>query len=104
MICPFCNGEKQLIGLGCGDNGCCVIEPPCFYCNSTGEIDGRYPEWKQRGDKCKERRIARHTTMRTMCLTLNLDAVQMTYMELGLADPTPLEAVLDTLEEPSANV
>lgn len=66
MLCPACEGKKEIIGLFPikidDDNSSeCSNHPPievfpCFYCNGTGRVDDKTSQWIITGQEFRNAR------------------------------------------------
>ena len=90
MICPACNGEKEIVGLFpvYGDEvprekRKPIIAVPCDFCYAKGEVDNGYPERVERGEKAKLKRLSYELTLREFCKRFDLDILLVSYYERG---------------------
>lgn len=84
MICPKCNGKKQIVlSIMPGR----VVGVPCYDCGATGIVDDRHPQWKIAGAKLKHDRIAGRETLWKFCKRVGIDANVRSRQERGLSDP-----------------
>lgn len=97
MICPRCNGTREVGPCfvdGVDANGrrwCDVRMMPCLTCDGTGEVDDRYPEWRERGQAMRHARLERGETLREFCQRTGADPGTRSRMERGVIEPVEVE-------------
>ena len=93
MICPRCDGTKQIWVLFILDELGAYV--PCADCDATGRVDDRYLQWRERGAAMRQARMLPTTPYENMANTakrLGIDLVRYSRMERGLEEPLEAEA------------
>ena len=92
MICPHCKGEGVSRGIGCPMNGtgCRPIEIECYLCRGSKEITKQQSEWLMLGEAHRERRRLEGRTLSEEAKRRGISPHELSCMETGRADPTPL--------------
>jgi hypothetical protein len=82
-ICPFCNGAKVIAGIGCGKDGCRVMEVACFDCKGTGQMTEEQLERVAEGRRRQRDRMSRDMTLREEAKRLGISARELSDIEHG---------------------
>lgn len=91
MICPTCKGQKQVSAYFCQmTDGTCKphMMMQCYDCEGTGELDDRYPQWKEIGERLKQERCRRDKTLREEAMARGLPVSVLSRMERGTMQPS----------------
>jgi len=88
MICPKCNGDKEL-RIAFPHSEKCTL--PCIQCNAKGIVPEEMTQWIEDGKILKDKRIAKKITLRNMARQLEGDvlenAMKISEMERGVIKP-----------------
>lgn len=95
MVCPVCEGKKEIIGLFPikvdSDPPECFNPPiksfPCFFCEGTGEVDDRTPQWILAGRELRDMRWHAGLSLREASKKLEIDVALLSSMETGRTEP-----------------
>ena len=97
MICPDCNGEKEVKIFPKLVNGKVICSLPCSRCNQTGIVPDIQAEWILRGKGRREERRSRKVTLRDEALRLNVSALDLSNAERGMVDPDAVGGIKYTV-------
>lgn len=87
MICPACDGEKRIAGMGCTGKGCKPMILDCFQCKGTGEITLEMFGWMQLGAAMRAERILRGVGLREEAKRRGMLPSELAAMENGRKRP-----------------
>lgn len=93
-ICPDCKGSGQT-----GPVHIHWANKPhewrdsmtCLRCDGAGNITEEMADWIDRGREARDKRVARGLSMLEQARALGLSSSEVSAMEHGRRDPTPLE-------------
>jgi hypothetical protein len=99
MICPDCEGKKQVhahLNYGNGRGEWKDID--CFRCKATGEVDDEQALWIVQGKQRRCDRVSRDMSLREEAVRLGIPVVDLSAMERGMKPfpTTGVEGGLDT--------
>lgn len=83
MVCPECNGEKEIFGLP----GRIPASIPCDRCKCSGVVDDIQAYWMTLGKTKKDWRIYSRRTLREEAKLLGIDPCLLSQAERGAIDP-----------------
>ena len=85
MICPKCNGDKELrIAFPHNPEKCTL---PCIQCNAKGEVPEEMMQWIKDGKILKDKRIAKKITLRNAVREIGEEVMKISEMERGVIKP-----------------
>lgn len=88
MICPDCDGKKEIAILPkTAKNGKIITSMPCGRCNQTGKVSRRMSEWIKLGSSLRSYRIEANITLREFSKKTGISASIISKAERGLMDP-----------------
>jgi hypothetical protein len=67
----------------------------CFLCGGSGRVSAQTAEWHARGRALRDARRSRGESVFDLAKRLGLSSSQVSAMEVGLADSSPLEVADD---------
>lgn len=85
--CPQCDGFGRIL-FAFPSSSKAAAGLPCPLCEGTGQAEGDFDIWKERGAILKEQRIAKGITLRAAAKYLSVDPSNLSKMERGLMKPT----------------
>lgn len=94
LHCPDCKGSGKTgpVHINRGDQPHEWRESmPCLRCEGTGKIAAAMLDWMKRGEVLRKARIAREVSIMERAKELGMRSAQVSAMEHGRSDPTPLE-------------
>lgn len=95
MICPTCNGEKEIVGLFpvyaegyTGPRSPCFVMP-CHRCKGVGEVPDEQGAWIEAGKRMKAERLGRAVGLRAEAERRGMLPSILAQMESGMIEPKP---------------
>ena len=86
MICPVCNGKKEVFAFTLREGGKCV-NMPCELCVGYGQVSDIHQAWIKEGKCLKDERIQRGITLRIEARRRGMRASVLSAMERGRIEP-----------------
>jgi len=90
MICPDCNGEKEVAALVHIDGSCKMEMCKCFICEGSGEVPDEFYRYKEEGIKHRVERTNRGETLGQCAKRLGWRVSEVSALERGKKWKTPL--------------
>lgn len=97
VTCQWCQGEGHRRGFVDGvtpdglEFGYFTEHIKCTTCDGTGQISKQQAEWQEIGMRCRRERMLRGETIMQCADRLGVKPFEISHMENGRLDPTPLE-------------